>query len=138
KKRRGCRGCLIAVWVIVFIFIGFSIYVTRLPFYKPYEKCSRNCINSVLPAMERYYNKNSAYPESLRELQGEYLKDKSTIYCPLDDQEHEYEYYRPESPDYQGVVLRCTRHRIFGKKTELGFTLTGKIKARVSEEERAK
>ncbi len=137
KKRRGCRGCLITVWIVILAFIGFSIYVTRLPFYKPYEECSKNCINALIPALGRYYSHNNRYPDSLAELQGEYLKDKNAVYCPLHkDKKAGYIYIKPDSPEYGGVVLKCREHRIFDKKTELAFTLKGKIRARITEKER--
>ena len=133
KKRRGCRGCLITAWIIIILFAGLSLYLTRLPFYKPYEQCSKNCIVDLIPALDRYYDKYSRYPDKLEDLQKDFLKDKDSIYCPSGGR-HIYEYRKPSSPDYAGPVIVCREHVIFGKKTDISFNLKGRVKARVKED----
>ncbi|MBR4749570.1 MAG: hypothetical protein IK083_08385 [Abditibacteriota bacterium] len=133
KKRRGYRGCLVAAWVIIIIFAGLSLYLTRQPFYKPYEECSKNCIVNLIPALNRYYDKNSRYPDTLEELQKDYLKDKDSIYCPSKSK-HKYEYHKPSSPDYAGPVISCKEHVISGKRINVSFDLRSRVSARVMEE----
>lgn len=110
KSRKGCRGCLITVLVILILFLGSCIYVSHLPAFNPLMTCVENQME-LYSAIQRYRDLHNAYPKSLNDIKEEYLKDKNIIYCPLDKKHEGYEYFSPDKTD-QDFILRCKRHKL--------------------------
>ena len=106
-----CLGCLTPIIIIILLFVGMCIYVYNQPYTKPIMSCLQNQLE-IYEAIGRYKDLNNTYPESLKELEAEYLKDKSSLYCPLDTNKEGYEYQNPEKVKGAKFITRCSRHKL--------------------------
>ena len=104
-----CLGCFVPILIVILLFIGMCIYVYTQPYTKPIMTCLQNQLE-IYEAIGRYKDLNNTYPESLKDLEKEYLKDKSVLYCPLDTKQEGYEYQNPEKVKGAKYITRCSRH----------------------------
>lgn len=109
-KKNCCLGCLIPIFVIFIIFLGMSLYVSRLDGFKPLMKCVQNQYE-IYNALSRYKDLNNTYPKDLSIIGKEYLKEPNNLYCPLDKKKKGYEYENPINGK-KSYILRCPRHTL--------------------------
>ncbi len=106
-----CLGCLTPIIIIILLFVGMCVYVYNQPYTKPIMSCLQNQLE-IYEAIGRYKDLNNTYPNNLKELEKEYLKDKSVLYCPLDKDKAGYEYANPEKEKGTKYITKCSKHKL--------------------------
>ncbi|MEN6372074.1 MAG: hypothetical protein ABFD64_08680 [Armatimonadota bacterium] len=121
RKPRRLRPALIGCSVFVVAVVIF-LTVVLASFYKTtYAKDLTECrinIEKVGDAIERYYTKQDAYPDSLNDLVPDYLP-ASALHCPADKSAKDsisYVYIKPDSKSpAEFIMLSCSHHEVSGK-----------------------
>ena len=129
KRRNCCLGCLTPIVVVVLLMVGSMVYVCCQPYFKPMIKCLENQME-LNDAIRRYRDGHEEqYPESLKDLEAEYLKDKSVLYCPLDGEKEGYTYNNPNKDKEAEWVTTCPRHKLDEKHPfpPIGIDKNGKF-----------
>ena len=119
KKNKSCCVCCLVVLLVLFLGIVGSVFylIKSLPGLNELIVC-RTHLEKVSGAMERYHDANDKYPESLRELKGEYIRDHSLLKCPVHSGEYEY---KPGKKD-DDPVISC-KHSLSDKLPVFGWIL---------------
>ncbi len=119
KKNKSCCVCCLVVLLVLFLAIAASVFylIKTLPGLNDLIVC-RTHLEKVSGAMERYHDANDKYPESLRELKGEYLRSNDILKCPVHSGEYEY---KPGKKD-DDPVISC-KHSLSDKLPVFGWIL---------------
>ena len=104
-------GCMFPILVIFLLFVGLCIYVYCQPYTQPILTCLSNQ-TEIYEACQRYRDLNNKYPENLKELEKEYLKDKNSLYCPLDTKKEGYLYANPDKEKGARYITSCHKHKL--------------------------
>ena len=122
KNKNCCLGCSLTFLIILIILISLSVYISKMPEFKPIYNCFKNQ-TEIYDAIRRYKDLNQKYPESLDIIAKEYLDDKTTLYCPLDKNKEGYEYFNPNK-EHKPYIIRCKRHKLFHNQPIPPITIT--------------
>jgi len=112
---RPLKACAVLAALAMIGLIVMLVVVAKMPTVRSLAVCRTN-MAAIGQAIRRYHDVNDAYPASLSQLRGVYLKDNSVLRCPLDKSEGDspsYTYRRPsESSPATFQMLECDRHRL--------------------------
>ena len=119
KKNKSCCVCCLVTLLCVFAVFAASVFymIKTLPGVNDMVVC-RMHLEKVSGAIERYHDSTDKYPESLRELKGEYLRSNDILKCPAHGTEYEY----IPSDDANEPVISC-KHVLSDKLPTMGWLL---------------
>ena len=137
KSKKTCSGCLLTLLIIILAITGISVYVSRMPEFKPILTCVQNQIE-IYNAIHRYKDLNNSYPKNLDIIKNEYLSNPDVLYCPMDKNKEGYEYINPDKEKNTVYILRCKRHQYHNQPfPPLTITKEGKFSYDMEEFEKS-
>lgn len=137
KTQSSCiraAGMTCLVVAVIGLIVGFWIFrtLTRNPvFQKAYQgamqrkQCEQN-LTEIGGALQRYANRNGAYPDSPAKLYPNFIEKSELLHCPADptDKAVSYEYAPPAmNAPPTTIVAACRRHKILEDHPPIGLFL---------------